>query len=105
MKRQLILELDSNMCQVWGCGNPYTLEIHHIIPRSQGGSDKPENTITLCNRHHSLITLRRMTDIEVLEKLVGRANFRWQKALEWHRHRAKIRKNGNAKSNSVPRSS
>lgn len=29
------------------------LEVHHIVPRSKGGSDDPDNLITLCQRCHA----------------------------------------------------
>lgn len=34
------------------CGFKNHLQVHHIIPRSKGGSDDPKNLITLCNRCH-----------------------------------------------------
>ncbi len=41
---------DLILCEV--CGKPTiipdNMEIHHIIYRSQGGSDEPENLIALC---------------------------------------------------------
>lgn len=30
------------------------VEVHHIIPRSQGGSDSPKNLIVLCHKCHRL---------------------------------------------------
>lgn len=29
-----------------------TLDAHHIIPRDEGGTDDPDNGITVCHRHH-----------------------------------------------------
>lgn len=34
-----------------GCGQP-AHHIHHIVYRSQGGSDEPENLVWLCNLCH-----------------------------------------------------
>lgn len=34
------------------CGIREYLENHHIVPRSLGGLDNPENLITLCHTHH-----------------------------------------------------
>ena len=32
-----------------------TLEVHHIVFRSRGGSDEPGNLICLCRMHHALV--------------------------------------------------
>jgi len=34
------------------CGEREGLENHHLIPRSIGGTDLPENMISLCREHH-----------------------------------------------------
>jgi hypothetical protein len=47
-----ILERDEWRCQAPGCTSRSKLEAHHIIFRSQNGSDDPENLITLCHGHH-----------------------------------------------------
>lgn len=31
------------------------VELHHIIPRSQGGDDTPENLVALCRAHHTML--------------------------------------------------
>ena len=38
-------------CQVLGCSRA-AVHAHHIIPLSQGGTDDPENLISLCAAHH-----------------------------------------------------
>jgi len=43
-----ILKRDRFRCQVPGCNCRRNLHIHHIIPRSHGGTDEPENLIVLC---------------------------------------------------------
>lgn len=35
------------------CDDTHGLQIHHIIPRSKGGSDDPANLICLCWRCHA----------------------------------------------------
>lgn len=50
--RSQILLRDNFRCQEKGCSYYKHLEVHHIIPRSKGGSDDPENLITLCQRCH-----------------------------------------------------
>jgi 5-methylcytosine-specific restriction endonuclease McrA len=60
--RSRILKRDTN-CQYQGCKErektcsywyPYTLEVHHIVPRRLGGSDHPANLITFCHEHHKI---------------------------------------------------
>jgi hypothetical protein len=42
---------DNYTCQI--CGKKAAdIEVHHIIPRSQGGTNKPDNLITLCSKCH-----------------------------------------------------
>lgn len=41
---------DNYTCQI--CGSHGKLEVHHIIPRVEGGSDRPANLITLCEKCH-----------------------------------------------------
>ena len=36
----------------WACGSTEHLEVHHIIKRRDGGSDRPGNLITLCGKCH-----------------------------------------------------
>jgi hypothetical protein len=43
---------DGYQCTAPGCGARRGLEIHHIVPRSRGGSDDPENLTVLCAAHH-----------------------------------------------------
>jgi len=31
------------------------LDVHHIVPREEGGSDDVENLLTLCHRHHPML--------------------------------------------------
>jgi len=42
---------DKHRCQVPGCSRT-SVHAHHIIPRSQGGTDDPENLVSLCAAHH-----------------------------------------------------
>lgn len=86
-----IIELDGCKCRVFGCGVRFGLQVHHIITRSQGGPDEEWNKITLCIKHHDLITRKILTDIEILEKIKYKLDFRWQKALDWHLNKANMR--------------
>jgi 5-methylcytosine-specific restriction endonuclease McrA len=50
--RRAVLSRDRHKCRAAGCGNTRFLEIHHIAPRERGGSNRPDNLITLCSRCH-----------------------------------------------------
>ncbi len=41
-------------CRVPGCDNR-RVDIHHIIPWSEGGATDPANLVSLCRRHHRLL--------------------------------------------------
>ena len=49
--QQRVRERDGHLCQVPGCSRA-AVHAHHIIPLSQGGTDDPENLISLCAAHH-----------------------------------------------------
>ena len=36
----------------WNCGSHEHLHVHHIVQRKDGGSDRPANLITLCEKCH-----------------------------------------------------
>ena len=53
-RREAVLHRDNYTCQV--CGKKHTrVEVHHIIYRSQGGTDDEHNLITLCEDCHSKV--------------------------------------------------
>ena len=52
--RNAVLARDRHRCQSPDCGNRHFLEIHHIMPRSEGGGNDPTNLITLCSACHRL---------------------------------------------------
>ncbi len=51
--RQLVLERSRFRCQAPGCAGTQYLEVHHIIPRSRGGTNHPENLRVLCSACHA----------------------------------------------------
>ncbi|MCX6088740.1 MAG: RNA-guided endonuclease IscB [Caldiserica bacterium] len=54
--REYALYRDNHTCQYCkGKSKDPILEIHHIIPQSQCGTDKPDNLITLCETCHKHI--------------------------------------------------
>lgn len=48
--RSQVLLRDNFRCRE--CNYYKHLEVHHIIPKSKGGTDEPSNLITLCQRCH-----------------------------------------------------
>nr|MEE4267996.1 HNH endonuclease [Candidatus Krumholzibacteria bacterium] len=53
--RREVLARDRHRCQGKGCNSTHYLEVHHIVPRARGGSNDPENLITLCSACHALV--------------------------------------------------
>ena len=53
--RNAVLDRDQWQCCFPGCTMRKTLEVHHILFRSRGGSDEPGNLICLCRMHHALV--------------------------------------------------
>lgn len=67
--RAMVLNRDNYTCQYCkGKHKDSKLEVHHIIFRSQGGSDKEDNLITLCHTCH-----KRLHNGEISLKLNGKA--------------------------------
>jgi len=50
--RRAVLARDQHRCRVPGCTHTTFLDIHHIVPRSEGGSNDPGNLIGICSAHH-----------------------------------------------------
>jgi HNH endonuclease len=53
--RRAILQRDHHRCGVPGCRNAVFLDIHHIVPRSEGGSNDPANLHSICGAHHRAV--------------------------------------------------
>ncbi|MEN8007945.1 MAG: HNH endonuclease [Candidatus Krumholzibacteriota bacterium] len=52
--RRKVLARDKHHCQAPGCGRTRFLEVHHIVPRQQGGTNQADNLVTLCGSCHRL---------------------------------------------------
>jgi len=50
--RRAVLRRDGNRCAVPGCTHHRFLDVHHLDPVAEGGSDDPDRLITLCGAHH-----------------------------------------------------
>ena len=53
--RREVLARDRHRCRAPGCGRTRFLEVHHIVPRSNGGGHEPENLMTLCGSCHRFL--------------------------------------------------
>jgi hypothetical protein len=53
--RAAVLARDRHRCATPGCRSTSFLEVHHVTPRGQGGSNRAENLITLCSRCHGFV--------------------------------------------------
>jgi hypothetical protein len=61
--RRLVLDRDGG-CAVEGDTSRYRLQVHHVIPWSQGGATDADNLITLCWFHHHVSVHREGLQIE-----------------------------------------
>ena len=50
-----VFERDGWRCAFSGCSMRKALDGHHIVFRSRGGGDEPENLVSLCRMHHDLV--------------------------------------------------
>ncbi|HOX25102.1 MAG TPA: HNH endonuclease [Candidatus Krumholzibacteria bacterium] len=50
--RRQVLDRDGHRCTTAGCDNTRFLEVHHVVPRAQGGTNTTDNLTTLCARCH-----------------------------------------------------
>ena len=53
--RRTVLHRDDDQCAGDACDSSDRLQIHHIIPWSEGGPTEPDNLITLCWFHHHIV--------------------------------------------------
>lgn len=56
--RRAVLFRDGGRCVIAGCTSGHRLEVHHLVPRSQGGDDALDNLATLCWFHHHVAVHR-----------------------------------------------
>jgi HNH endonuclease len=51
--RREVLARAHHHCRTPGCRNTHFLEIHHLVPRSRGGTNRPDNLTVLCSQCHA----------------------------------------------------
>jgi 5-methylcytosine-specific restriction endonuclease McrA len=52
--RRAIIHRDGNRCSIDGCDSRNRIQVHHIVPWSEGGATDPENLLTVCWYHHHI---------------------------------------------------
>ena len=55
--RRAVLARDDG-CVIDGCTNTHRLEVHHVVPLSQGGTHRADNLAALCWYHHHVAVHR-----------------------------------------------
>jgi len=63
--RAAVLARDRHRCTAPGCRSTHFLEVHHVTPRAQGGTNQAENLVTLCSRCHGFVHERGGTAVAV----------------------------------------
>jgi hypothetical protein len=54
VRRQVLLR-DLKTCKIPNCRNTLALDVHHIQPRSEGGTHDAQNLVALCSAHHRAV--------------------------------------------------
>ena len=50
--RRAVLARDRHRCTVPGCTHATFVDVHHVLPRSEGGRHEASNLLVLCSAHH-----------------------------------------------------
>lgn len=53
--RRLVMRRDGGRCVVPGCRCASFVDVHHIVPRAEGGSHEPANLVVMCAAHHRAV--------------------------------------------------
>lgn len=87
--RQWVLIRDNHICYRCGQKGGRNLTVHHIIPRSVGGTYEMENLITLCSPCHDFVELEEFRTLaEIAASMTDEEKERSQEEEEnSHRHR------------------
>jgi 5-methylcytosine-specific restriction endonuclease McrA len=96
--RRAVWRRDHGRCRVPGCRAARFLEVHHLVPRSRGGTHDPSNLVLVCSAHHG-----RVHDGSL--RLGGQAPDRivveWQDALRREASAAAVWRSGSLAAGSV----
>lgn len=53
-KKESLIDVVGTKCCYPHCGEKIALEVHHITPREEGGTNNANNLVVLCPNHHRL---------------------------------------------------
>lgn len=70
-RRREVYRRDGYACAL--CSDPRHLQIHHYIPRSEGGSDSEMNLITLCHVCHAMAHNIKLIDTDLTKDDIDQA--------------------------------
>lgn len=82
--RDHVVARSRGRCEIRSYDHP-GCDPHHVVPRSLGGADAPENIIWLCRWHHNMVDRPFVKGRLVIEALGG-GKFSWaivRKANKW----------------------
>lgn len=71
---------DDFTCQLCKDKNKKPIDVHHIIPRRNGGTDRVSNGITLCDECHDSIKGRESEYVKKFQKLTGKSQQNFKSA-------------------------
>jgi hypothetical protein len=76
--RSRVLERDQHRCSGRFLGGECSavLDVHHIVPRSEEGTDEDDNLLTLCHRHHPML--------ESIRRAILSRRPLWKKCSHYH---------------------
>lgn len=63
--RKAVYKRDGYTCAL--CDSPRGLQVHHVVPRSEGGTDYQHNLLTLCWRCHAAAHGTRFPEYDHME--------------------------------------
>ena len=69
--RREVYRRDGYRCAL--CDSSQGLQVHHAIPRGEGGTDSPQNLITLCSYCHSHAHGRPLYDTPITAAEIAQA--------------------------------
>ncbi len=75
--RRKVLASARHKCQCPGCDHTQFLEVHHIVPRSKGGSNHLDNLLCICSSCHKLLHDGKLLSSGLLVK-ESQATYRYQ---------------------------
>ena len=53
--RRQVMRRDHGRCVVEGCRNHRFLDVHHLVPRAEGGQHDPDRLAVVCGPHHRAV--------------------------------------------------